>query len=112
MTRTVDAIIFNAVYGQALSDMRESLHKQGFGLRLKVDLNSPVWRAVADAQSYAFDAVVDLYSPAEANVIDVTYVDDEAAMLTARTPKLLDTGIQAMIKAYVDAFQKYGLQIN
>ena len=42
----------------------------------------------------------------------MTYVDDEAAMLTARTPKLLDAGIAAMIKSYVDAFRRYWLQTN
>ena len=81
-------------------------------MRLKVDLKSPFWRSVSSECSQNFDAVADLDSPLETNIIDVTYVDDEAAMLTARTPKLLDAGIAAMIKSYVDAFRRYGLQIN
>ena len=84
--------------------MRADLHKRGIGLRLKVYLASPFWKAVQTSSSQNFDDIVDLYSPSVATVIDVTYVDDEAAMLTAMSPKVLDVGIDVMIKAYVGAF--------
>ena len=46
------------------------------------------------------------------HLIDVTFVDDEAAILLARTPAQLDRSIDIMLFTYASVFAKFMLVIN
>ena len=89
------ATIFNSVYEQALVAVRSRLHEAGIVLVLKVDDEKPFWSS--DDGSWC---------TVDAPVVEVTYVDDEAAVLVAIPPAALDVAIEAMLPAYVDLFRK------
>ena len=94
-------IIFNSVYEQALEQVRQRLRSAGVVLVLKVAGSEPFW-ASDDGT----------WDTSDAPVVEVTYVDDEAAVVVSRSPAALDTAIEILLQSYVDVFSDYGLVIN
>ena len=97
--------IFNAAYEQALSDMRVAMRENGIILRVRVNGSEPLWTTGADDTSLSDDHDWQ-------DIIDVTYVDDEAALITAKSPRALNRAIHIMLEIYAATFNKYGLSIN
>eukprot|EP00973_Karenia_brevis_P055075 7656627-Karenia_brevis.AAC.1 len=48
----------------------------------------------------------------ETHVVDAAFVDDEAVVLVARTPQLLDAAIDIALDALVDIFDCLHLELN
>ena len=93
------AVIFNAVYAAALVEVHRTLSAAGVTLHVEQGRQTP-W---SDS---------DTSSPSSAEAIDATYVDDEAFVLVAKSPKLLDGAIDILISTLTTVFAKYALDIN
>ena len=96
---TFGAIIFNAVYAIALCQCHAKLENLGISFMVKQSAEVPWQDNLATA-------------PIEKPVCDATYVDDEALVLLAKSPKLLDEGIDIMLEILVSTFSSFGLDIN
>jgi len=55
---------------------------------------------------------VDVGPPVHSDLVDVTFVDDEALVLLARTPVALDNALDICLKHLVGVFSKFALVIN
>ena len=93
------AMIFNAVYAIALVQVYCSMDQNGLSFRVVQHVRTP-WASQPSGH------------PQSAYARDATYVDDEALVLVARSPILLDKAIDKLLEVLVDVFSKYGLNIN
>ena len=94
--------IFNGSYSVALFILRDALLDADIVLRIPSGGND-FW-----AQS---NNNVGEERP-ETAVVDATFVDDECVMLAAATPKILDSSIDALLKATTEIFDMMRLTIN
>ena len=94
-------IIFNSVYEQALERVRTRLKEAGVVLVLKAADQEPFWSPESGSS--------DVH---DVPVVEVTYVDDEAAAVVASSPATLDTAIDCMLRAYCEVFAMFGLSTN
>ena len=97
----VGGIISNSTYEQALCKVRGSLQEANVVLVLKSSSSQPFWSSDDGT-----------WDTADVDVVEVTFVDDEAAVVLAPSPKALDAEIECLLSAYVEAFSDYGLSIN
>ena len=94
-------LIFALDYDQALREMRENLLEAGIAVKFRIAKDDPFWSSAEHSTTFTDDAIV-----------EVTFVDDEAAAIVASSPAVLDRGIEIITQAYCNAFRKYNLQIN
>ena len=92
-------IIFNSAYSIALDIMAWELAKAGVAFRVRVP-EGAFWDTVNEDNADYED------------VVDVAFVDDECIVLLAKTPKLLDVAIQALLRILVVTFGNMHLAIN
>ena len=90
---------FGAVYAIALIECHKALQTAGVTFHAKQHVEVPWSNAPAKA-------------PKERHACDATYVDDEALILLAKSPRLLDEGIEVLLNTLVGVFRKFGLSIN
>jgi len=96
---TFGAMIFNAVYAVALVEVHKALTLAGVTFKVVQGKETP-W-SNRDAQC-----------PCSAEAVDATYVDDEAFVLLAKSPKLLDVAINVLLESLTTVFSKFCLDIN
>jgi hypothetical protein len=94
-------IIFISVYEQALEQVRQRLRTAGIVLVLKGAGAEPFWSSDDGT-----------WDTSDTPVVEVTYVDDEAAVVVAPSPAALDIAIDILLRSYVEVFSDYGLVIN
>ncbi|CAE8732350.1 unnamed protein product [Polarella glacialis] len=96
------AIIFNMVYARALLMLRDQLRERGVLLVLRFKPCGPIWQDDSSTQ----DAHV------EQEIVEATYVDDEALLLSASSPSLLDKAIDVLFDCLLQCFTRFSLKIN
>ena len=92
---------FNAVYAQALTQVRNKLSKASIVLIIKSADNKPFWSDVPSSQRTD-----------EHEVVEATFVDDEALVLVASSPKSLDKAINCLLEAVTEVFERFLLKMN
>lgn len=95
----VGATIFNSAYTFALDNFKKTLGRHGIFLRVRYPVGA-FWGPIRD----------DL--PNDAEVIDVTFVDDECVLLSASNGALLDKAIDLLLSSIASSFAKFALDIN
>jgi len=81
--------------------MRDLMHDAKVVLKLRCSINRSFWESPCESDSAE-----------EVSVVDVTFVDDEAAMIMAESPRALDVAIDSVLEAFVEVFHAFGLIIN
>ena len=94
-------VIFNMLYAKALTEVRERLMQKGIVVRIKLAKGRPPW------QSHAGASITD-----DAPVIDVTFGDNEAIILTASVPVTLRKRLDFAIQTLSGVFAKYMMTVN
>jgi len=92
-------VIFNMAYSRALKKFLAEATAKGIPVRLKVKMGAPPGTLNGEEDE---DAIV----------FDITFVDDEAVILTAAVPKTLIKKLEEAIKILVRVFGYYGMRIN
>ena len=102
-------LVFAYKYGLALREVRDELRTHGVALKLKYDKTLPIW-----AEELPSTVTSELFSGDHdcVEAIEVTFVDDEALVVMARTIAQLDNAIAATLEAVVRVFVKYNLIIT
>ena len=95
------AIIFNAAYSLALSVLHARLRAASITLRLR-RYDAPFWSQDAAADS----------EYVEEDIIDAAFVDDEAIILTASSPKALMKAVRILLDILPDTFQRFRPEIS
>ena len=94
-------VIFNCIYERVLSKVLDRMHDAKVVLKLRCSINRSFWESPCESDSAE-----------EVSVVDVTFVDDEAAMIMAESPRALDVAIDSVLEAFVEVFHAFGLIIN
>jgi hypothetical protein len=95
-------IIFNGIYERALAVVRGKLKDAGTILVLKLADGTPFWSSRTPEACETVDV----------DVIEVTFVDDEAAITMASSPVKLEKAISIVVDAFNRTFAEFGLTIN
>ena len=77
------------------------MHDAKVVLKLRCSINRSCWESPCEADCAE-----------EVNVVDVTFVDDEAGMITAESPRALNVAIYSVLEAFVEVFHAVGLIIH
>ena len=93
------------VYSIALKRLRATLIRSGVVLKVTADNGSPFW--ATGSSHYSWDPSDD-----GEQIVEVTFVDDEACTLAASSPKLLTDAIDLLLTELVKAFLMFGFRIN
>ena len=99
-------IVFGAIYAQAIKRVRARLFDAGLHLRLICDRNRPPWCAADACEGEDVD------EQHCADIVDVTFVDDEALMVTAGTPAALTKAVTELLEVVTEIFLDFGLSLN
>ena len=91
--------LFNFVYSKALSEVHEKLKKSGVEFSFPFDCHRPFWLPCTSATS-------------SESIKDATFVDDEAFLLFARSPKSLNQAICTCLEVVSLIFSKYNMSLN
>ena len=93
--------LFNLAYAKALKEVVSEIQKDGIAITLKLASGCAPWAALEP-------------EPTDASVpiVEVTFVDDEAILLTARSPAVLDKHLARVLDALCRVFRKYNMHIN
>ena len=94
------AIIFNSVYDLELKEVSSALHSAGIDTHFQHHSASAFWRSASAPPDTC------------THLSDVTFVDDEAAIVMTKTGAELDRAIDILLKTYVEVFVKFSLAIN
>ncbi|CAK0870212.1 unnamed protein product, partial [Prorocentrum cordatum] len=92
-------LIFCCVCEEALAAMRSGLKTAGITLVLKTSKGAPFWTSAKQGDTVNLTA-------------EVTYVDDEAVVIVARSSTQLRRAIGAVITLCANVFAEFGLRIN
>ena len=95
--------VFSLGYAVALGKVSEKLKAEGIALSLKFSNSSPLF--CSDPVSNASD-VVDVV------VVDVTFIDDEAIIVTAKSPDILDAHIAKVVEIVYCVFRDHFMTVN
>ena len=94
------AKIFNMGYAKALQEIADVLLAENVHLRIHYNPAAPVWSPSCGAPLAAAD------------VVDITFVDDEAMMITACSPRQLQKSVNLLLSALQTTFDKYKMTVN
>ena len=109
------AIVFNLIYAKCLKKVRAELQERGITLML---------RATGDAAFWSDDTQVEMRNrrrPGGAHgdgiddceeLVEATYVDDEAIYLSANSPKALAAAVQETLAVLQQEFARFAFKIN
>ena len=92
--------VFCAAYEEALTRVRSRLRDRGITLSFTTASTSPFW-APPPGDAACTDELV-----------EATYVDDEAVAIVASSPRALRAALQEVVTAYQEIFAKFGLTLN
>lgn len=101
------ATIFNSSYAVALMMMRDALLEAGIVMRLAPG-TSEFWCDDGPAAEHGDDGDEARSVP----VVDAAFVDDECLMLTAASPALLDTAVDALLAIVHRIYKLLRLEVN
>ena len=93
-------MVFNAAYALALRALHARLLEANIILKVR-SCNGPFWHPDLTGSDHVDD-----------NVIDAAFVDDEAVVLIARTPRLLQRAIKILLDVLPETFRRCKLEIN
>ena len=93
-------LIFNSVYDIALHEVASALVESGVTTSFAHDPAEAFWNSRPSSAC------------ASEKLIDVTFVDDEAAVVFAKTLAELDAAIDILLSTYASVFAKFLLVIN
>ena len=99
---TFGGLIFNLVYDQALKEIRAALVAKGAALSVDGALGVPPWSDLSPTQG----------AHRSMHVVDVTFVDDEAIIVSANTAPTLLANLSFVTDMVVRTFNKYAFQVN
>lgn len=94
-------VLFNAVYAQALGIVRERLRNAKIVLVVKSKTDMPFWAHCPEQ-----------YKTQDHEVVEATFVDDEALALVASSPKALDKAIGMLLEIVTEVFEQFLLKIS
>ena len=94
-------VLFNLAYARALKRLYERADAEGIPVKLRYD---PDRTPGADMSNT--DRVQ------ETIVFDVTFVDDEAIVITASVPTTLTRKFRRAVQLLIETFERYGMSIN
>ena len=100
-------VVFGAIYAQAIKRVRQRLFLEGLHLHLPCVTSRQPW-----CQTDGEDTNTHSQGRRNADIIDVTFGDDEAIMLAERTPVALSKAITLLLEAVTATFVDFGLQLN
>ena len=103
------ALIFNAIYTVALARVRAELAKHDIMLHVKRGGTKPFWSGGGAQFSFSKTCLTD---PDYEQVVEVTYVDDEAVHIAASSPKTLMSAIPVLMRHLCQVFMYFGFKIN
>ena len=103
------ALIFNAIYSVALARVRAELAKHDIMLHVKRGGTKPFWSGGGAQFSFSKTCLTD---PDYEQVVEVTYVDDEAVHIAASSPKTLMSAIPVLMRHLCQVFMYFGFKIN
>eukprot|EP00973_Karenia_brevis_P042286 5852134-Karenia_brevis.AAC.1 len=96
------------LYSIALGRLRAKLDDHGIILKVKArGASKAFWCSAGVSATFNKDK-----DDSATTVVEVTYVDDEAIMLAATSPKALNRAIATLLEVLVDVFRKFGFRIN
>ena len=91
-------------YSVALRRITAALAEQGVVLKITTAGEGPFWGDARSNWQWGVDAGVPF--------VEITYVDDEAMMIVARTPALLVTAYRLLLETLCSTFAEFGFIIN
>ena len=97
-------VIFNAVYGVALAEVLEGARASGICWHAGAVLEGPPW--AFDCSAYGHAHVEDVACT------DVTYVDDEAVLITSDTNEELVASVRCVAELLQTVLSKHGMLVN
>ena len=103
------ALIFNAIYSVALARVRAELCKYDIMLHAKMRGSKPFWSADGVQLSFSKTCLAD---DSYDQVVEITYVDDEAIHIAASSPKVLMASIPVLMRHLCQVFMYFGFKIN
>ena len=103
------AIVFNSIYSVALARVRAELSKHNIILHVKVNNEMPFWSSSGASTSFSNTCLSD---PCFNQVVEVTYVDDEAFHVAASSPKILMAAIPVVMRNICQVFRYFGFKVN
>ena len=93
--------MFNLLYAKALKRYKAALLEENIPARLRYTQGAP---CVTRTEETAPDG--------DAIVLDVTFVDDEAVIVTASVPITLSNHFRRAVQLLVETFERYGMVVN
>ena len=93
-------LVFGGVYNQALKRLRRRVVDGGQHTRVECDPTRAFWSAEAPTPTHGAD------------LVDVTFVDDEALMVESDSPTALLNDVNDVLEAVTDVFANFGLILN
>ena len=103
------ALVFNSIYSVALARIRAELCKFNIILQVKANDDMPFWSGGGASTSFSNTCLGD---PTFHQVVEVTYVDDEAFHVAASTPKCLMAAIPVVMRNVCQVFRYFGFKVN
>ena len=104
------AILFNLIYAVALARLRNSMMRSHGALEIQGYSGSPFW-----GNSYVKATPESKHAGQDGHkhfVVDVTFVDDEAILLTSPSPRRLEIAFEGLLKNLCEIFSSLGLVLN
>ncbi|CAK0861759.1 unnamed protein product [Prorocentrum cordatum] len=95
------SILFNVVYGKALKEFYADCEAHSIPVKVRFSRGGPFKQDQADASAQD-----------ERSILDITFVDDEAAMVVTAVPKTMSTKFAFVVNSLRRCFHKYALDIN
>ena len=102
------ATVFNLAYAVALARVKKTLGPLGVILVVSRNGSKGFWAGGASAQNAAWTSDSQKIQAAH----EITYVDDEALLLAAPSPRLLNRAIALLLECLCQTFREFGLIIN
>ena len=93
-------MVFNAAYALAVRVLHARLLESNIVLRVR-SCTSPFWHSSKGENSGV-----------EENIIAATFVDDQAIVLMASSPRILQRAIKVLLDILPDTFRRFRLDIN
>jgi hypothetical protein len=98
------AMLFNLIYSVALRRITAELAEQGIVLRITATGTGPFWGGACSNWHWGGNDGTPF--------VEITYVDDEAMMLAARSPAMLVVAYNMLLRTLCDTFAEFGFVIN
>ena len=92
-------IMFNMLYARALHKLREVLRDSNVVLNIQHDSAAAFWKRGESL-------------PVAHEVVEATFVDDEALFLCSSSPALLNRSVNILLSSIIDIFGAFGFEIN